>query len=68
MSEYREIMKVVNENAHPEAECKYGTAEDDNMGEDAIRVTIIATGLKENRSLKRKARGVFAYIRQIEVR
>ena len=50
MSEYREIMKVVNENAHPEAECKYGTAEDDNMGEDAIRVTIIATGLKENGS------------------
>ena len=50
MSEYREIMKVVNENAHPEAECKDGTAEDDNMGEDAIRVTIIATGLKENGS------------------
>ena len=48
MSEYREIMKVVNENAHPDAECKYGTAEDENMSEDAIRVTIIATGLKEN--------------------
>ena len=48
MSEYREIMKVVNENAHPEAECKYGTAEDDSMSEDAIRVTIIATGLKES--------------------
>ena len=30
-------MKVVNENAHPEAECKYGTAEDDNMGEDYPR-------------------------------
>ncbi|ASK27591.1 cell division protein FtsZ [Neisseria chenwenguii] len=50
MSEYREIMKVVNENAHPDAECKYGTAEDDSMTEDAIRVTIIATGLKENGS------------------
>ena len=59
MSEYREIMKVVNENAHPEAECKYGTAEDDHMSEDAIRVTIIATGLKEggsNNQLRAAAR------------
>lgn len=51
MSEYREIMKVVDEYAHPEAERKYGTAEDENMEEDAIRVTIIATGLKENNVL-----------------
>ena len=50
MSEYREIMKVVDEYADPEAERKYGTAEDENMEEDAIRVTIIATGLKEGRT------------------
>lgn len=48
MSEYREIMRVVNEYAHPDSERKYGTSEDENMAEDAIRVTIIATGLKEN--------------------
>lgn len=48
MSEYGEIMKVVNSNAHPDAECKFGTAEDENMSEDAIRVTIIATGLQEH--------------------
>lgn len=48
MSEYSQIMKVVNENAHPDATCKYGTAEDDSMNEDEIRITIIATGLKEN--------------------
>ncbi len=48
MSEYREIMRVIDGYAHPDSERKYGTAEDDNMAEDAIRVTIIATGLKEN--------------------
>ena len=50
MSEYREIMKVVDEYAHADAERKYGTAEDESMEEDAIRVTIIATGLKENQA------------------
>lgn len=48
MSEYKEIMSVVSEYAHPEAERKYGTAEDANMAEDQLRVTIIATGLKEH--------------------
>ncbi|MCF7521512.1 cell division protein FtsZ [Neisseria sp. ZJ106] len=50
MSEHREIMKVVNDNAHPDAECKFGTAEDETMSEDTIRVTIIATGLKEHKN------------------
>ncbi|WP_049255492.1 cell division protein FtsZ [Neisseria bacilliformis] len=48
MTEYREIMRVIDDYAHPDSERKYGTAEDENMAEDAIRVTIIATGLKEN--------------------
>ena len=43
MKEYKEIMSVVSEYAHPDAELKYGTA----MEEGEIRVTIIATGLKE---------------------
>ena len=50
MSEYREIMKVVDEYAHADAERKYGTAEDESMEEGDIRVTIIATGLKEHLS------------------
>ena len=50
MSEYREIMKVVDEYAHADAERKYGTAEDESMEEGDIRVTIIATGLKEHQS------------------
>ncbi|ULJ59548.1 cell division protein FtsZ [Wielerella bovis] len=51
LDEYEEIMAVVNEYASPDAELKFGTAEDANMPEDAIRITIIATGLKENESL-----------------
>ena len=49
MSEYKEIMSVVSQYAHPDAERKYGTAEDASMAEDQIRVTIIATGLKEHK-------------------
>ena len=50
MLDYREIMKVVDEDAHADAERKYGTAEDESMEEGDIRVTIIATGLKEHQS------------------
>lgn len=48
MTEYQEIMRSVGELVHPEATLKYGAVEDENMPEDAIRVTIIATGLQEN--------------------
>ncbi len=47
MSEYREIMSVVDAYAHADAERKYGTAEDASMADTDIRVTIIATGLRE---------------------
>ena len=50
MSESREIMKVVDEYAHADAERTYGTAEDESMEEGDIRVTIIATGLKEHQN------------------
>ncbi|MDO4434421.1 MAG: cell division protein FtsZ [Alysiella sp.] len=49
LDEYEEIMAVVSEYASPDAELKFGTAEDESMAEDAIRITIIATGLKENK-------------------
>ncbi len=51
LDEYEEIMAVVNEYAAPDAELKFGTAEDVSMSEDAIRITIIATGLKEPSSV-----------------
>ena len=58
MSEYKEIMSVVSEYAHADAERKYGTAEDENMAEDAIRVTIIATRLKEHQEAQGNLRVV----------
>lgn len=50
MSEFKEIMNIIGGCAHPDANLKYGTAEDENMPEDAIRVTIVATGLVEGQS------------------
>ena len=47
LDEYEEIMAVVSEYASPDAELKFGTAEDETMPEESIRITIIATGLKE---------------------
>lgn len=49
LDEYEEIMNVISEYAQPDAELKFGTAEDGNMSEDTIRVTIIATGLKDSK-------------------
>ncbi|BAK75026.1 cell division protein FtsZ [Pseudogulbenkiania sp. NH8B] len=45
MSEYREIMGIVRHYADDEAQIKFGTAEVEDMPEDTIRVTLIATGL-----------------------
>ena len=45
MSEYNEIMSVIDQYVHVDAERKIGTAEDSGMADDTIRVTIIATGL-----------------------
>ena len=45
MSEYREIMQIVRQYADEEAEIKFGTAEVEDIPEDTIRVTLIATGL-----------------------
>lgn len=47
LDEYEEIMAKVTEYALPDAELKFGNVEDENMDEDAIRITIIATGLED---------------------
>lgn len=47
LEEYYEIMGVIADYAAPDAELKYGAVEDDSMPDDAIRITIIATGLKD---------------------
>lgn len=51
MSEYKEIMSMIDEYAHPDAALKYGTSEDESMEEGEIRVTIIATGLQEQKNI-----------------
>ncbi|WP_293759698.1 cell division protein FtsZ [uncultured Aquitalea sp.] len=45
MSEYREIMSIIRQYADEDAQIKFGTAEVEDMDEDTIRVTLIATGL-----------------------
>ncbi|GHD75966.1 cell division protein FtsZ [Vogesella fluminis] len=45
MSEYREIMSIIRQYADDDAQVKFGTAEVEDMPEDTIRVTLIATGL-----------------------
>ena len=47
LDEYEEIMAKVTEYALPDAELKFGNVEDENMDEDAIRITIIATSLED---------------------
>jgi cell division protein FtsZ len=44
LSESREAMKTISTVASPQAHVIYGTAYDDNLG-DEIRVTVVATGL-----------------------
>ncbi|PIT11804.1 cell division protein FtsZ [Snodgrassella alvi] len=51
MSEYKEVMCMIDEYAHADAALKYGTSEDASMEEGEIRVTIIATGLQEQKVL-----------------
>lgn len=55
LDELEEIMAVVSEYASPDAELKFGTAEDESMPEESIRITIIATGLKENKEVAAQA-------------
>ncbi|QQS16508.1 MAG: cell division protein FtsZ [Neisseriales bacterium] len=45
MREYREIMSMIAQYVDDEAQIKFGTAEIVEMADEAIRVTIIATGL-----------------------
>lgn len=63
LDEFEEIGEVVSQYAAPDAELKYGTTEDPNLPEDTIRVTIIATGLKEHKEMMPRG-GVSAAPRQ----
>ncbi|BEV72497.1 MULTISPECIES: cell division protein FtsZ [unclassified Paludibacterium] len=56
MSEYREIMSIVRQYADESAEVKFGTAEVDDIPEDTIRVTLIATGLGKKPATRNEER------------
>lgn len=48
LREYHEIISVIQELIHPDADFKAGMAEVPDMDANQIRVTVIATGLKTN--------------------
>ncbi|MDC7713343.1 cell division protein FtsZ [Vogesella sp. LYT5W] len=56
MSEYREIMSIIRQYADDDAQVKFGTAEVEDMPEDTIRVTLIATGLGQKPQTSRDER------------
>ena len=56
LREYHEIMEIIRNYAHADAEVKFGTAEVDGMSEDEIRVTLIATGLGGGKKPAREER------------
>ncbi|AAQ61997.1 cell division protein FtsZ [Chromobacterium violaceum] len=56
MSEYREIMGIIRQYADEDAQIKFGTAEVEDMPEDTIRVTLIATGLGQKKSVRNEDR------------
>lgn len=48
LREYHEIIGIIQELIHPEADFKAGMAEVSDMNPEQIRVTVIATGLRSN--------------------
>lgn len=50
MKEYHEILGIIQDHVHPDADFKAGMAEIEDLPEDEIRVTVIATGLTDIKS------------------
>ncbi|MDQ5920602.1 MAG: cell division protein FtsZ [Pseudomonadota bacterium] len=50
MKEYHEILGLIQNHVHPDADFKAGMAEIENLPEEEIRVTVIATGLSDVRN------------------
>lgn len=50
MKEYHEILGLIQHHVHPDADFKAGMAEIEDLPEDEIRVTVIATGLSDMRN------------------
>lgn len=52
LKEYHEIMSIIRQYADVDAQVKFGTAEVEGMSEDMIRVTLIATGLGQKKTVR----------------
>jgi cell division protein FtsZ len=50
MKEYHEILGIIQDHVHPDADFKAGMAEIEDLDSDEIRVTVIATGLTDIKS------------------
>ncbi len=50
MREYHEIIGIIQRHIHPDADFKSGMAEIEDMDEEEVRVTVIATGLNDIKS------------------
>jgi len=50
MKEYHEILGLIQSHVHPEADFKAGMAEIEDIDDEEIRVTVIATGLSDIKS------------------
>ena len=50
MKEYHEILGLIQAHVHPDADFKAGMAEIEDLPEEEIRVTVIATGLSDIRN------------------
>lgn len=50
LKEYHEIIELIQNHVHPDADFKAGMAEIDTLQDDEIRVTVVATGLPEMNS------------------
>lgn len=57
MSEYKEVMSIINQSVDESAEVKFGVAYDETMDEGTIRVTLVATGLRDRNSEMRSHHG-----------
>ena len=51
MKEYHEVLGLIQTHIHPEADFKAGMSEIEDMDEEEIRVTVIATGLNDIKTL-----------------
>lgn len=68
LKEYHEIIAIIQEYIDPNADFKAGVAEIEDMPEDELRVTVIATGVSDNNAtVEKPVGGLFARESQAKI-